>query len=548
MAKLLIVDDRAVNRHFLTTLLGYSGHELLEAADGTEALAKVQAERPDLVIADILMPTMDGYEFVRQLRMDPAVAPTPVIFYTAAYHEHEAAALAKACGVHHLIKKPSEPEVILEVVNAALRRAPPPTPIPPVEEFDQEHLRLLTDKLTAKVDELEAANLRLAALFEFGQQLASEADPLHLLAHFSLTAREVIGARYAAVGVLGEGKGSLEHFFTSGMDTQTAAQVGAPSLNQGVLAQLLKNSRTLRERDIGADPLAARLPPPYLPTRPLLAVQISSPSRICGIVYLIEKLGAEEFSTEDECLIATLAAQVGVAYESARRQEQNERHALDLARQVAERKRVEERLRKLNAELEQRVKQRTAALDAANRALQSLAIMDELTGLHNRRGFLILAAQQLKLAQRACGRLLFVFADLEGLKVINDRFGHSEGDRALRATAEILKRTFRGSDIIGRLGGDEYGVLVIDAFDRAAEICTARLQENLRSYNAQQQGGYLLSLSVGLAHCDAQNTSSVEELLAAADQRMYQQKRSNQAALSNSQEVSGKDERSKGKD
>jgi diguanylate cyclase (GGDEF)-like protein len=548
MGKLLVVDDRAVNRQFLTTLLGYGGHELLEAADGAEALAKAQAELPDVIIADILMPTMDGYEFVRQLRSDPTIAQTPVIFYTAAYHEHEAAALAKACCVHYLIKKPSDPAVILQTVEAALRRTPPPVLPPPGEEFDQEHLRLLTNKLTAKVEELEAANLRLAALFEFGQQLASEDDAVHLLAHCALTAREVIGARYAAVGVLDEAKASLEHFFTSGADTQADAQVGLPALDRGVLAPLLNNSRTLRVRDIGAEPLAAGLPPPYLPTRPLLGAQISSPGGTCGLVYLIEKLGAEEFSAEDERLLATLAAQVGVAYESARRHEQNEQRVMDLARHVAERKRAEERLRKLNTELEQRVQQRTAALDAANRALQSLAIVDDLTGLHNRRGFLTLAAHQLKLAQRACGRLLLVFCDLDGLKGINDRFGHSEGDRALRAVAEIFKKTFRDSDIIGRLGGDEYAVLAIDAADRAAEICTARLRENLRSYNAQQHSGYPLSLSVGLVHFDAQNTSSVEELLAAADQRMYQQKRGNQTASSNSHEVSGKDERPKGKE
>jgi two-component system cell cycle sensor histidine kinase/response regulator CckA len=78
----------------LVTLLGYRGHRLREAADGAEALEQVRMERPDLVIADILMPTMDGYELVRQLRADPTTAPIPVIFYTAHYHEQEARALA----------------------------------------------------------------------------------------------------------------------------------------------------------------------------------------------------------------------------------------------------------------------------------------------------------------------------------------------------------------------------------------------------------------------------------------------------------------------
>src|ERR1700726_1669612 len=105
MATILIVDDRPANREYLTTLLGYGGHRLLQAADGAEALATARADHPDLVIADILMPTMDGYEFVRQLRADPAVAATPVIFFTAHYHEQEARALADACGVVHILTK-----------------------------------------------------------------------------------------------------------------------------------------------------------------------------------------------------------------------------------------------------------------------------------------------------------------------------------------------------------------------------------------------------------------------------------------------------------
>src|SRR3982074_3120693 len=120
MALILIVDDRPSNREFLVALLGYSGHRLIEAADGAEALALVRQDRPDLVIADILMPTMDGYEFVRQLRADPDVAHTRVVFYAAHFHELEARALARSCGVSSVLIKPSEPEVVLKTVEQAL--------------------------------------------------------------------------------------------------------------------------------------------------------------------------------------------------------------------------------------------------------------------------------------------------------------------------------------------------------------------------------------------------------------------------------------------
>ncbi|RYF66774.1 MAG: response regulator, partial [Comamonadaceae bacterium] len=87
MAKILVVDDIPVNRALVVTLVGHSGHQALEASDGAQALAMVRAERPDLVISDILMPTMDGFEFVRQMRADPELAGTQVIFYSAHYRE-----------------------------------------------------------------------------------------------------------------------------------------------------------------------------------------------------------------------------------------------------------------------------------------------------------------------------------------------------------------------------------------------------------------------------------------------------------------------------
>src|SRR5256885_10673681 len=131
MASILIAEDRAVDRLFLATLLGYQGHGILEASDGAEALALVQSKRPHLVISDVLMPTMDGYEFVRQMRAIPAVAATPVIFYTATYHGREVRALAEHCGVREIITKPSESAAILAKVDAVLGCQGPVVPAPP---------------------------------------------------------------------------------------------------------------------------------------------------------------------------------------------------------------------------------------------------------------------------------------------------------------------------------------------------------------------------------------------------------------------------------
>lgn len=161
MATILVLDDRATNREFLVTLLSYAGHSTLEAADAKTALDLARSAHPDLVIADVLMPMIDGFDFVRQMRNESVIASTRVIFYTATYMEAETRALAEACGVTHMLTKPTEPELILETVQAALGMETPPPQVALADEFEREHQRLVLNKLTQKVDELEALNSEL---------------------------------------------------------------------------------------------------------------------------------------------------------------------------------------------------------------------------------------------------------------------------------------------------------------------------------------------------------------------------------------------------
>lgn len=158
--------------------------------------------------------------------------------------------------------------------------------------------------------------------------------------------------------------------------------------------------------------------------------------------------------------------------------------------------------------------------------LRNLSLVDELTGLYNRRGFLTLAQQYLKLARRTQAGAFLVFVDMDELKQINDTFGHPEGDMALIKTAEILRKTFRDSDLLARWAGDEFTVLATDVCNKDDENILARMQERLEEHNAQKPIRYLLSLSVGVAHFDFQNPCAIEELVAKADQAMYEQKRS----------------------
>jgi len=155
--------------------------------------------------------------------------------------------------------------------------------------------------------------------------------------------------------------------------------------------------------------------------------------------------------------------------------------------------------------------------------LSNLAFTDELTGLYNRRGFLPLTERQLKLGRRSGREMLLFFMDVDGLKRINDAFGHSEGDLALTRTAEVLGKTFRDSDVLARLGGDEFAALAIEAPGHSEATITARLRQNLETVSTNESR-HLLSLSLGVVRFDPRTTTSITQLMLRADKAMYEHK------------------------
>ncbi|MGA2466948.1 MAG: diguanylate cyclase [Thermodesulfobacteriota bacterium] len=157
-------------------------------------------------------------------------------------------------------------------------------------------------------------------------------------------------------------------------------------------------------------------------------------------------------------------------------------------------------------------------------ALLALSLTDELTGLYNRRRFFVLTEQYLKVAIRAKKRSLLLYIDMDDLKWINDHCGHSDGDQALIDLGSILKKTFRESDIIARIGGDEF-VVLLESTDENDEMLITRLYESIRDYNAKVSQDYKLSISVGAAQFDPEYPISIDELLSKADALMYAQKR-----------------------
>jgi signal transduction histidine kinase/CheY-like chemotaxis protein len=366
MARVLVVDDQAANRDLIVTLLKYAGHEPLEAADGHLALAQVRAARPELVICDLLMPTMDGYEFVRQLRADPAIAHTEVIFYTATFMEREARSLAQSCGVSRVLIKPTEPEEILQVIAQSLQGGTAAEPAVDSAQFDREHLRLLTDKLALKVNELEAANQRLSALTDLNLQLASEHDPHVMLDKVCRGARDLLGARAAVLVVRDKTDSGLTHVSSWGLAPEQAQGLQSLPADAGLAGRVMADGRARRFAAVDAD-LPAQMPA----LQHGLIASLCSPEHAHGWVLLMDKLGADGFTPEDERILSIYAAQAGRIYENGSLYKKIKHVAEQLEIEVEERRRAAQELLIANETLEQRVLQRTAELRDVIEGLES---------------------------------------------------------------------------------------------------------------------------------------------------------------------------------
>jgi diguanylate cyclase (GGDEF)-like protein len=163
-------------------------------------------------------------------------------------------------------------------------------------------------------------------------------------------------------------------------------------------------------------------------------------------------------------------------------------------------------------------------------AIRELSLRDELTGIYNRRGFYLLAEQAYLLAQRAGAPFFVLFVDLDYLKLINDALGHEVGSERLKQIAQILGKTFRETDVVGRLGGDEFiAAGRADALD--LHVAMARLEDTVAALNRADPGQrYPISFSLGLVVSPPASTETLDSLIERADAVMYEAKRTKKRA------------------
>lgn len=380
MPHILVVDDHPVNRQLLTTLLGYYGMTVGEAADGAAALESIARHRPDLVITDLLMPNVDGEELCRRLRANEETRALPVIIYTAAYRERQARQIADRAGVRWVLAKPSEPAAIVALVAEALgmeqllapglveRQAmvpgspgihPPQPVLQSVQEHNRRLTRLLEDAMRIAAaqgqtlagvnsrDDLRSLALRQTGLVNLSLEMSWQRDPDVLVETFCSSAQDILSARYLGV-VLLAANGAVARFTARGLDQEVFQAVGADIGTCDTARQVLGEPGdngpahmvvAAREGDVTG------LPRAHPPVRSLLACPLSARDSVVGWMYAADRLGDEAFSADDERLMLALGATLASAWAGIT--------VLD--------------------DLERRVAHRTRDLQAANAELQAFS-------------------------------------------------------------------------------------------------------------------------------------------------------------------------------
>ena len=300
MAKILIVEDHAMSRQVLNSLLGYTGHTMLEAADGEAAIALVHSKHPDLIISDIYMPAMDGLEFVRRLRAEKEFSNIPVIFYTASFSRPESIRLDKTYGSYRVILKPADPHLILETVNELLKISPA-----------SDNPKVIEDTLSkdlVKSTFAHSTGLQLPLFMELSYNLIAQRNPTQLLNIFSRSLLRILNCKQSVLAILEE-NGMMSYFLGH---TESEPMHSCTS-------DLLPPAEILERVMEGRSPVRWQ-------KKQLLVVPFASPNYIYGWICLINKCDSAVLSDGDEEIAMNLSTRAALAYENILMVEQSRKN------------------------------------------------------------------------------------------------------------------------------------------------------------------------------------------------------------------------------
>ncbi|MGI6344125.1 MAG: response regulator [Bacillota bacterium] len=340
MATILVVEDHAMSREILSTLLGSVGHVVKEATEAMEALALARETHPQLIVCDVLLPTIDGIEFVRRLRREEQFADTPVIFYTAAFRHPEGLDVEETCQPYRLLTKPSDPRLILNTVDDMLSNG----------RWSHAPIQL-TEQARQFLSLPHNSGLQLPVLLDLSLSLISQRDPRRLLQIVVRALRAMLNCRHAQLCILDpDGAGS-------GYSQERIKYAVADGDNwvppTWILDQVMSDVAPFRGQADAVDTPDQ----PWPPCRSLLVVPFDTASRVYGWICLADKRGSKGFSEIDQEIAETVGREAALGYENILL--------------VEELKRNEEHLEKL-------VATRTAELARANQELHRAQKLESL--------------------------------------------------------------------------------------------------------------------------------------------------------------------------
>ncbi|WP_293865120.1 response regulator [Steroidobacter sp.] len=345
--KILVAEDDAEARELLLLSLADGDYDVLQAADGIEALHLLRTEHPDLLITDIVMPRMDGYELVRKLRQDESMSGTPVIFCSASYHEREVREMARSLGVRSTLSKPYDLETVRETVNAALATKPASAP-----------------QASAETYFYGPAQERLSALITFSRRLFGQTDSAVILESTCDAARDILLAQVAQL-VIATGDGSRQNTVSSGLSADEMERLLSSRMYRDLLRSLESGGSALYPMSADESSVDASTVQQG-DFVSMLGVPIASVTKTYGFLCVLNRIGLPGFTEEDLAVARAIAAQVAVAYENALQHQA-------LQDEIDRRAEMESEIRRLNQDLEKRVAERTAELEIANRELEAFS-------------------------------------------------------------------------------------------------------------------------------------------------------------------------------
>lgn len=293
MATILIVEDHYMSRQVLYTLFESTGHRVLEASNGWSALTLARNNLPDLIITDILLPSMDGVEFAQRLRAAPSLTAVPIIFYTATSRLPEEINLGSAYGTCPVIPKPSAPQVILETVNEVLGLG--------AENCQQSESAFLLQEDVSPL----GANLQLAVLMDLSHSLVTLRDHRQLLNVVAKAVREFLNCSHSLLAVEGD-DGKKSYYLGSAQDgPYNSCPLGLHPPVEAIERVLTKQVPLCWASQEGIES-----------PENMLAVPLATPSRVYGWLCIKDKLDQTSFSSGDEEAAMTLSAKAAMAYEN----------------------------------------------------------------------------------------------------------------------------------------------------------------------------------------------------------------------------------------